>query len=180
MDERAAAESAQLAERLNDALRSYGTSYGQLAREFAASEGLHSTDATALIEILAAEERGTPLSPARLSQRIGLSFGATSTLLNRLEDFGHIRRSREHSDRRLVTLRSTPNVQDIAESFFHPLGERISQVIAHHPPELVEQFETLLNELSHTMEQYISDVVESAEDASELSTDAPRPKTSKA
>ena len=44
-------------DRVNDALRAYGATYAQLAREFAAREGLHSTDATALIEILAAEER---------------------------------------------------------------------------------------------------------------------------
>ncbi|MFJ3489105.1 MarR family winged helix-turn-helix transcriptional regulator [Leifsonia aquatica] len=144
-------------ERLNEALRAYGASYSELAREFAASEGLHSTDAVALIEILAAEERGTPLTPARLSDRIGLTAGATSTLLNRLEAAGHVVRSRGHADRRMVTLHSTPNVQTIADDFFHPLGDRIAAVMAKHPPALLEQFETLLGELRGTMEAYIAD-----------------------
>lgn len=145
-------------ERLNEALRAYGASYAELAREFAASEGLHSTDAVALIEILAAEERGTPLSPARLSDRIGLTAGATSTLLNRLELAGHIERSRVHADRRLVTLHSTPEIQTVADDFFHPLGDRIADVMAKHPPALLHEFETLLGDLRTTMEAYIVDI----------------------
>lgn len=144
-------------ERLNEALRSYGATYSELARQFAATEGLHSTDAVALIEILAAEERGVPLTPARLSDRIGLTAGATSTLLNRLELAGHVVRSRGHADRRIVTLHSTPNVQNIASDFFHPLGDRIGTVMAQHPLELLEQLETLLGELRTTMEDYITE-----------------------
>jgi DNA-binding MarR family transcriptional regulator len=149
---------AQQAERLNEALRAYGASYTQLAREFAASEGLHSTDAIALVEILAAEERGTPLSPARLSDRIGLTAGATSTLLNRLESAGHVVRSRVHADRRVVTLHSTQKVQTIADDFFRPLGDRVAAVMAEHPPELLREFEKLLGDLRTTIEGYITDV----------------------
>ncbi|MGR0161105.1 MarR family transcriptional regulator [Paenarthrobacter nitroguajacolicus] len=144
-------------ERVNDALRAYGATYGELARQFAASEGLHSTDAVALIEILAAEERGTPLSPAKLGDKIGLTAGATSTLLNRLELAGHIIRSRVHADRRVVTLHSTPGVQVIADAFFQPLGERIAKVMAHHSTERLVKFENMLGELTETMESYIAD-----------------------
>lgn len=144
------------ADRLNEALRAYGATYSELARQFAATEGLHSTDAVALIEILAAEERGTPLSPARLSERIGLTAGATSTLLNRLELAGHVLRSRVHSDRRIVTLHSTPGVQAIADDFFEPLGERIAKVLGKYPPELLGTFENMLGDLTETMEGYIT------------------------
>lgn len=149
-------EFSQQSERLNEALRAYGATYSELARQFAANEGLHSTDATALIEILAAEERGTPLSPARLSERIGLTAGSTSTLLNRLELAGHVVRSRIHPDRRIVTLHSTPGVQDIADEFFQPLGERIAAVMAKYPPELLGMFEGMLGDLTETMESYIT------------------------
>lgn len=147
--------------RLNEALRAYGATYSELARQFAANEGLHSTDAAALIEILAAEERGTPLSPARLSERIGLTAGSTSTLLNRLELAGHVRRSRVHADRRIVTLQSTPGVQAIADDFFQPLGERIAEVMVKYPPELLTMFESMLGDLTETMEGYITDTTTS-------------------
>jgi DNA-binding MarR family transcriptional regulator len=169
----------QQRERLNDALRAYGAAYAELARQFAASEGLHSTDAVALIEILAAEERGTPLSPARLSEKIGLSAGATSTLLNRLELAGHVLRSRVHTDRRIVTLHSTPNVQSIADAFFQPLGERIAGVMAQHPTEILEMFEHMLEDLTETMESYITATATRAHSPHEVRTPSLQPSRNK-
>lgn len=69
------------------------------------------------MEILAAEGRGQPLTPARLAARIALTPGATSTLLNRLEDAGHVVRTREHTDRRIVILHSTRTVHETADAF---------------------------------------------------------------
>ncbi len=144
------------AESVNEALHLYGAAYAQVGRAFAAREGLHSTDATALIEILAAEEAGAPLSPAKLSERIGLSFGATSTLLNRLETVGHITRSRTHSDRRIVTLHSTPDVQALADAFFDPLGQRLAQKLGARSPRFLQDFASLLNELRIEMLDYVA------------------------
>ena len=110
-----------------------------------------------MLEILAAEERGTPLSPARLSERIGLTFGATSTLLNRLEAAGHVARSRVHTDRRIVSLHSTQGVHQLAGDFFGPLGQRLAHVMQAYPPEVLDQFESLLRELRDSMEGYIEE-----------------------
>ncbi|MEZ2373328.1 MarR family winged helix-turn-helix transcriptional regulator [Arthrobacter sp. RCC_34] len=139
----------------NEALREYGATYANVARAFAAREGLHSTDATAMIEILAAEERGDPLSPARLSDIIGLTFGATSSLLNRLESAGHVTRSRVHADRRIVTLHSTPGVQAIADDYFDPLGANIANVLTKYSPDTIETFTRLLHEICTTMGEYM-------------------------
>ncbi|MBX3710834.1 MAG: MarR family transcriptional regulator [Lysobacter sp.] len=144
---------------LSEALRTYGDGYGQLARKFASSEGLHSTDALALIEILAAERQGTPLSPAQLSSRIGLTSGATSTLLNRLEEAGHIVRSRVNADRRIVTLHSTSSIQATADAFFDPLGARTSAVVARYSLETLAQFERLLLELHEVMRGYATEPI---------------------
>lgn len=144
-------------ERIIDGLRAYGTTYGEVGRRFAASLGLHSTDASALIEILAAEEAQDPLSPARLSERVGLTTGATSSLLNRLEDAGHIVRSRVHTDRRVVTLGSTPQIQEITDEFFDPLGVRLEAVMKKYPTNLLSQVEELIKELRSTMDDYIGE-----------------------
>lgn len=140
--------------RMTEALRAYGESYGQLGRAFAASAGLHATDATAMIEILRAEEQGEPLSPVRLGDRIGLTSGATSTLLNRLEDAGHIVRRRVHADRRVVTLQSTPDIHQTANAFFGPLDDRIAAVTATYDPEVLDQCITLLRRLHETLDGY--------------------------
>ncbi|MEV6473990.1 MULTISPECIES: MarR family transcriptional regulator [unclassified Streptomyces] len=148
---------AEQRERLIESLRAYGGHFAELSRLFADWLGLHSTDAAALLEIAAAEERGSPLSPARLSERILLSPSATTALLNRLEQAGHIVRSREHTDRRVISLRSSAYVQERADAFFRPLGVRLDAVMAGHPPDVLAGFEALLADLSTSMDAYIAE-----------------------
>ncbi|GAA1158240.1 DNA-binding MarR family transcriptional regulator [Kitasatospora gansuensis] len=143
-------------ERLIEGMRSYGGHYAELGRRFAAWLGLHSTDAVAVLEIAAAEERGTPLSPARLSERISLSSGATTALLNRLEAAGHIVRSREHTDRRVITLRSGAHIQERAEEFFGPPARELDTAMAQYPPELLARFESFVADLNGALESYLA------------------------
>ncbi|MFE2055645.1 MULTISPECIES: MarR family winged helix-turn-helix transcriptional regulator [unclassified Streptomyces] len=157
MDEAVRDGVAEQRERLMESLRIYGGHYAELSRRFATWLGLHSTDATAVLEIAAAEERGTPLSPARLSERISLSTGATTALLNRLEAAGHITRAREHSDRRIVTLRSGGHIQERADEFFGPLALRLDATMSHYPPRLLEQFEAFVADLNTTMDSHLAE-----------------------
>ncbi|MBT2899827.1 MarR family transcriptional regulator [Streptomyces sp. McG3] len=157
MEESAHSGVAEQRERLIESLRAYGGHFAELSRLFADWLGLHSTDAAALLEIAAAEERGSPLSPARLSERILLSPSATTALLNRLEQAGHIVRSREHTDRRVISLRSSAYVQERADAFFRPLGVRLDAVMAGHPPDVLAGFEALLADLSTSMDAYIAE-----------------------
>lgn len=143
-------------ERLMDGLTSYNERYTDFSRRFAVWLGLHSTDAAALLEIFSAEQRGAPLSPARLSGHILLSSGATTALLNRLEGAGHIVRTREHADRRVVTLHGSVHIRERADEFFGPLAERIEAMISRYPPELLQQFESFLAELCTTMDAQLA------------------------
>lgn len=152
-----AGDVAERRERLMDGFTSFGGRYTEFSRRFAAWIGLHSTDATALLEITAAEERGTPLSPARLSERILLSSGATTALLNRLEGAGHIVRTREQSDRRVVTLRSSTHIRERAGVFFTPLAVRLDTLLSTCPPEQLEQFETLMTRLCAAMDDQLAE-----------------------
>ena len=137
--------------RLMEELRLYGSIFSQFSRLFGSWLGLHSTDSEALMEIVYAEEGNAPLSPARLASRIGLSSGATTSLLNRLEEAGHITRSRESADRRVVTLRSSPIVHARADEFFAPLARKLDTAFSRYPPELLSRFEDLLIDLRATM-----------------------------
>ncbi|WP_354026327.1 MarR family transcriptional regulator [Curtobacterium oceanosedimentum] len=60
-------------------------------------------DANALGQVLRAERAGTPLPPAQLARQIGMTSGATSARVDRLEAAGHVTRHRESVDRRRVT-----------------------------------------------------------------------------
>jgi MarR family transcriptional regulator, organic hydroperoxide resistance regulator len=137
--------------RILDGLRTFGANYTEFTRLFAAFLGLHATDAAALAEILYAEDRGTPLSPARLSERVRLSSGATTALINRLEQAGHVVRTREHTDRRIVTLRSSGGIQRPAMEFFRPLDDHLTAMLGEYSPEQIRLVERFLAHLGRTM-----------------------------
>ena len=145
-------------DRLLGALREHGTAFAELGRHFGTRMGLHTTDANALVEILSAEDRGTPLTQADLSRRVGLTPGATSSLLNRLEKAGHVTRVRDNADRRVVTLRVTEGIDEMLGHFFHPLVDRIDTMLEGYSPEELAHVERFLSEYVATMNRYVGEL----------------------
>ncbi|MFD0558634.1 DNA-binding MarR family transcriptional regulator [Stackebrandtia endophytica] len=139
------------AARLLEGLRSFGANYTEFTRRFADWLGLHPSDAAALAEILYAEDNGEPMNPSQLARRMALTSGATTNLVNRLENLGYVVRSREHSDRRIVTLRSGEGIEEPARRFFAPLSECVDSLVATYPPEQIEAFNRLLRQLHDEM-----------------------------
>jgi DNA-binding MarR family transcriptional regulator len=140
------------------ALFAFSAAQNELARLFARSRGMHTTDATAIVQIIEAEDLGQPLTPARLAERIALTSGATSILLNRLEEAGHIRRTRENTDRRVVTLHSTPEIQRSADEFYEPLARRLGAALASQSRIDLEVVERVVGQLNSTMDDYLGSV----------------------
>jgi DNA-binding MarR family transcriptional regulator len=141
--------------RVMEELRGYGATFTEFSRRFAAWLSLHYTDAVALLEVAEAEQRGDPLSAARLAERVSLSSGATTALINRLERARHVVRAREQDDRRVVTLHATEHVAALAQEYFGPLGTRLDVMMAKYPPEQLRQFEHFVTDLRNTMEEHL-------------------------
>lgn len=135
-------------DRLIAAMRAYGGAYTELTRRFAGSLGLHSTDANALVEIIYAEDEGKPLSPATLSAKLGLSRPATSALLNRLEAERHVVRTHEQTDRRVVTLRCRPGIQQPVIAFFTPMSIAVAKVLESYSDGTLDEVERFIAEFS--------------------------------
>ena len=112
-----------------DLLRLYSIEAQHVAHAFAGRAGLHFTDLQALIAVMHAERRGDPLTPGRLGETLGLSSGATTAVIDRLERAGHLRRTRESADRRVVHLRYGEPGMELAVAFFAPLGARSHAVM---------------------------------------------------
>ncbi|MEU8234904.1 MarR family transcriptional regulator [Actinoplanes sp. NPDC048967] len=120
----------RLREEIVNLLRTYSVEAQQVGHTFAQRHGLHPTDLQALIAVMHAEGRGAPLTPGRLGEAIGLSSGATTAAIDRLERAGHLRRTRESTDRRVVHLRYGEPGMVLAMEFFGPLGRRTDDVMA--------------------------------------------------
>ncbi len=161
-----------VADQVVDALRVYAADNADVTHRLARWLGVNAGDAEAFGAVLYEQERGTPISPSTLARRLGMGTGATATVLNRLETAGLVVRSREHRDRRVVTLRIVPEVRAQAVEFFAPLVTRVDEMMRHHPDELLRTVVALLDDLHVT----IGSVIDGFDAAPTLRADRERAK----
>ncbi|MFF8770654.1 MarR family winged helix-turn-helix transcriptional regulator [Kitasatospora sp. NPDC015120] len=108
-----------------------------LGHGFAAASGLHTTDVQALLAIMRAGDAtaASPgITPGRLGEELNLSSGAVTAVLDRLERAGHIRRTRDAADRRLVLVHYLPGAGRMAAEWFAPVARRTEVVRAEFTP----------------------------------------------
>ncbi|MER6137960.1 MarR family winged helix-turn-helix transcriptional regulator [Streptomyces sp. NPDC001815] len=101
-------------------LRRMNGEINRLVHGFAADQGLHATDVQALAAIL---DSDGPMTPGGLREHLGLTSGAVTACVDRLERAGHIRRVRESADRRVVHLYYADDARSAARSHFRPLAD---------------------------------------------------------
>jgi DNA-binding MarR family transcriptional regulator len=101
----------------------------RLGRVFAEHHGLHPTDWSALLAVMQGDRAGTPLTPGELGERLGLSSGATTAVVDRLERAGHVRRVRDLRDRRRLTLHRAENSTALLAAFFEPLDAAMDAIV---------------------------------------------------
>ncbi len=117
------------------ALRDWAVTFEELNRHLSTWMELPRSDADALGEIVWADQAGNPLSPVQLSRHIGLTSGATTVLINRLESAGHVTRHRESDDRRRVTLRPTEEAKLRSGRFLAFAGTEIATALRQTDPD---------------------------------------------
>ncbi|MCH1868180.1 MarR family winged helix-turn-helix transcriptional regulator [Nocardioides sp. CFH 31398] len=118
-----------------EALRGYAVAYQESTLHFARSVGLPTTDGVALGEVVYADLTGAPLSPAGLSRRTGLTSGAVNALVNLLAQHGLLTRTREHDDRRIVSLRPTAEALERAQAYYGTRAEELQDALASYDHE---------------------------------------------
>ncbi|WP_419753276.1 MarR family winged helix-turn-helix transcriptional regulator [Geodermatophilus sp. CPCC 206100] len=105
------------------------------AAAFAAGTGLGGTDLRALICLLDAERAGQAASPTWLAAQLGVTTASVTTLLDRLQRAGHVRRVPRTDDRRRLDLVVQDSAKDLGWAFFGPLVQATSDVLARRTPE---------------------------------------------
>jgi DNA-binding MarR family transcriptional regulator len=83
------------------ALREVNRLAADFDAELARRLGLRPLDHAALGHVMTSQ---TPVGPAELSARLGISTGSGTELVDRLEQAGHLQRQRDTQDRRRVLL----------------------------------------------------------------------------
>ncbi|ADB33476.1 transcriptional regulator, MarR family [Kribbella flavida DSM 17836] len=106
----------------------------RIGHAFAHRHGVHGTDVEALIRVLVGGADGRPLTAGELASELGLTTGSVTSLLDRLERAGHVRRERDERDRRRVNLHYGEAGLALAQQFFTPLGSLHRSVTADFSP----------------------------------------------
>lgn len=109
----------------------------RLGRAFAERHDLHPTDWTALLAVVQGDCAGRPLTPGELGERLGMSSGATTAVVDRLESAGHLRRVRDERDRRRLSLHRAESAYVLRRAFVEPLESAMENLTAgYSAPEL--------------------------------------------
>ena len=116
---------ADLRRALDRELGTLGTQAVLLSQAVAERLGLHPTD----VEVLDLLSRGGSLTPGRLAELTGLTTGAVTRLIDRLEQAGYVRRTSNPHDRRSLIV--------------EPVAERLARDLAP----LYDSLEQALEEL---------------------------------
>ncbi|PZE38589.1 hypothetical protein DEJ25_11465 [Curtobacterium sp. MCPF17_011] len=109
------------------AFRSFQMHHARVLARESAARGLNATD-TRFVLFLAAT--GTGVTPKQAGEHLELSTGAMTSLIDRLERHGHIRRGPNPDDRRSLLLRLTPSGAAVAQQIGGVYSAAAREVVA--------------------------------------------------
>ncbi|MFC8671054.1 MarR family transcriptional regulator [Streptomyces griseorubiginosus] len=110
-------------------LRAVTVELGLHSSRFARRNALHPTDVRALIALMDASRADEEMSAGRLGALLGLNSAGTTSLIDRLERDGHVRRVRGRADRRKVVVEVEEKAVELGQAFFGPLIGRTVELL---------------------------------------------------
>jgi DNA-binding MarR family transcriptional regulator len=131
-------------------IRQYQRDIDAFDQAVAERVGLNRTDFRCLDLVLDLIVSGTAATPRRLAEAAGLTPSTITSVLDRLEAAGYVRRVREPANRRQVLLELTPAFARLTEEIFGPVAaEGAAQLRQLTDAEV----ETLIAFFSHSHDQ---------------------------
>jgi len=125
-------------------LREMAEAMEGLQDDYARTVGLHVTDLDAVSHL---HDGGDPLTMRELGQRLQLTAGAVTGLVDRLERSGHVTRVADPDDRRRTRLRLTPKAVTMVDRFFADLAARTLVVLEGYDDDGLAAIESFLERL---------------------------------
>jgi DNA-binding MarR family transcriptional regulator len=109
---------------LDRTIRMVGAQSVLISQATAAKAGINSTDMECL-DLLHLEG---PATPRRLAELTGLTTGAVTMLVDRLERSGFVRRTPNPADRRSIIVEALPAGAQVLAPLFEPLSRAMGEV----------------------------------------------------
>ena len=122
-------------------LRALSTEIDRLDQVAADRYGLNRTDMRAL-DIVG---RAGPLAPTDLARQLGFTTGGVTTVLDRLERAGYIRRRPDTSDRRRLVVEATAATTARDQEVFGDLIHRTSNLLAAYTDDQLQVIHDFLD-----------------------------------
>ena len=133
--------------RITRALRAF-TNESELYVGAAGREAaMHRTDLTGLALVMDRGDAGETTTPGQLSSALQLSAPATSAMLDRLEQLGHVRRRPHPHDRRSVIVEMTEHAREVGGAMFARLAAHLAPVLSSRDDAELAQIATFLEEV---------------------------------
>lgn len=114
--------------RLLTAFRVLQMQHARVLQHESTSRGLNATDARFVFFLNAAAGRG--VTPKQAGEYLELTTGAMTSLIDRLENHGHLERRPNPEDRRSVLLYLTPSGTAVAREIGSVYSDAFQQVVA--------------------------------------------------
>ncbi len=141
---------------LSDAIQRAGTLKVLHTNAVASRIGLSATEFEAMDIIT----RYQPMTAGKLADYCGLTTGAITGLVDRLERAGFVQRERDSEDRRRVYIKPIENVarsQKVRE-LYAPIAKAFQTLATQYSPEEAQLLIDLHNKLNEVTESAISDL----------------------
>jgi DNA-binding MarR family transcriptional regulator len=150
----------ELLRRLWDLGRQMSTQTVFLHQAIAQSAGLNATDTKCIDLILRCEDE--KVTAGWLSQQSGLTTGAITHILDRLEKRGHIQRTRDTEDRRRIFVRVNQKSLKSLTPKYEAIGMAYMKLLEQYSDDELELICGYLEKTSEVSRQELSKFVASA------------------
>ena len=161
----------ELAQQLRNEIMGYFGAASDFDERVAKNLKLSRTDMRCLDLI----DRLGPISAGRLAEETGLTTGAVTFILDRLEEAGMVTRRRDTEDRRRVWVEIVPEAQERLKVLHQPVAEEMREVAQRFKADELATVRDFMRQAKEVFQRQMHDVVhEAVQEARSAAKDAAR------
>jgi DNA-binding MarR family transcriptional regulator len=153
----------ELGQQLRDEIMGYFGAASDFSESLAKKLKLSRTDMRCL-ELIG---RHGPLTAGRLAEESGLTTGAVTFILDRLEEAGMVTRRRDTEDRRRVWVEIEPDAQKRLQEMQQPVADQMREVTQHFKADELAVVRDYMRQAKEVFQRQIRDALDEAKGMAE-------------